>query len=117
MLCSRDLDVLRAQRIIGFFNLITHKTTRSEISDHVASTCTTVTVKREILSGVAFWVCRSLQQQCSWSMSIQRNRCLAHRQAHLYVVSGDGGDGDDDDGGGGDDDGGDGGDGGGGGWW
>ena len=29
-LCSRDLDVLRAQRIIGFFILITHKSTRSE---------------------------------------------------------------------------------------
>ena len=28
--CSRDLDVLRAQRIIGFFILITHKSTRSE---------------------------------------------------------------------------------------
>ena len=31
LLCSRDLDVLRAQRIIGFF-LITHKSTRSENS-------------------------------------------------------------------------------------
>ena len=28
--CSRDLDVLRAQRIIGFFILITHKSTGSE---------------------------------------------------------------------------------------
>ena len=27
--CSRDLDVLRAQRIIGFFILITHKSTMS----------------------------------------------------------------------------------------
>ena len=31
VLCSRDLDVLRAQRIMGFFILITHKSTRSEI--------------------------------------------------------------------------------------
>ena len=30
MLCSRDLDVLRAQRIIGLFSLITHKPTWSE---------------------------------------------------------------------------------------
>ena len=30
VLCSRDLDVLRAQRIIGFFILITHKSPRSE---------------------------------------------------------------------------------------
>ena len=30
VLCSRDLDVLRAQRIIGFFISITHKSTRSE---------------------------------------------------------------------------------------
>ena len=30
VLCSRDLDVLRAQRIIGFFLVITHKPTRSE---------------------------------------------------------------------------------------
>ena len=30
VLCSRDVDVLRAQRIIGFFILITHKSTRSE---------------------------------------------------------------------------------------
>ena len=30
VLCSLDLDVLRAQRIIGFFILITHKSTRSE---------------------------------------------------------------------------------------
>ena len=31
VLCSRDLDVLRAQRIIGLFLiLITHKSTRSE---------------------------------------------------------------------------------------
>ena len=29
--CSRDLDVLRAQRIMDFFILITHKSTRSEI--------------------------------------------------------------------------------------
>ena len=29
-LCSHDLDVLRAQRIIGFFILITHKPARSE---------------------------------------------------------------------------------------
>ena len=28
--CSRDLDVLRAQRIMGFFICITHKSTRSE---------------------------------------------------------------------------------------
>ena len=28
--CSRDLNVLRAQRIIGFFILITHKSTGSE---------------------------------------------------------------------------------------
>ena len=28
--CSRDLDVLRAQRIMGFVILITHKSTRSE---------------------------------------------------------------------------------------
>ena len=33
VLCSRDLDVLRAQRIIGFFKiLITHKSTGSENS-------------------------------------------------------------------------------------
>ena len=30
-LCSLDFDVLRAQRIIGFFILITHKSTWSEI--------------------------------------------------------------------------------------
>ena len=30
MLCSRNLDVLRAQRIMGFFILITHKSTRSQ---------------------------------------------------------------------------------------
>ena len=31
VLCSRDLDVRRAQRIIGFFKIfITHKSTRSE---------------------------------------------------------------------------------------
>ena len=30
VLCSRDLDVLRAQRIVGFLILITHKSTRSE---------------------------------------------------------------------------------------
>ena len=30
MLCSRDLDIIRAQRIMGFFILITHKSTRSE---------------------------------------------------------------------------------------
>ena len=30
LLCSRDLDVLRTQRIIGFFVLITHNATRSE---------------------------------------------------------------------------------------
>ena len=30
VLCSRDIDVLRAQRIMGFFSLITHKSTRSE---------------------------------------------------------------------------------------
>ena len=29
-LCSLDLDVLHAQRIMGFFILITHKSTRSE---------------------------------------------------------------------------------------
>ena len=29
-LCSFELDVLRAQRIIGFFIFITHKSTRSE---------------------------------------------------------------------------------------
>ena len=28
--CSLDLDVLRAQRIMGFFIVITHKSTRSE---------------------------------------------------------------------------------------
>ena len=28
--CSRDLYVLRAQRIIGFLILITHKSTRSQ---------------------------------------------------------------------------------------
>ena len=32
MLCSWDLDVLRAQSIMVFFILITHKTTRSESS-------------------------------------------------------------------------------------
>ena len=31
--CPRDLDLLRAQRIIGFI-LITHKSTRSEIRSH-----------------------------------------------------------------------------------
>ena len=31
LLCSLDLDVLGAQRIIGFFILITHKSTRSQI--------------------------------------------------------------------------------------
>ena len=36
VLCSRDLDVQRAQRIIGFFSLITHKSKRSEKwSDHM----------------------------------------------------------------------------------
>ena len=30
VLCSLDLNVLRAQRIIGIFILITHKSTRSE---------------------------------------------------------------------------------------
>ena len=30
VLCSLDLDILRAQRIIGLFILITHKSTRSE---------------------------------------------------------------------------------------
>ena len=30
VLCSLDLNVLRAQRIIGFFILITHKSTRSD---------------------------------------------------------------------------------------
>ena len=30
VLCSRDLDILRAQRIMGVFILITHKSTRSE---------------------------------------------------------------------------------------
>ena len=30
VLCSRDLDVLRAQRIMGFFILITHKSPPSE---------------------------------------------------------------------------------------
>ena len=34
VLCSRDLDVLRAQRIIGFFILITHKPARSENQSH-----------------------------------------------------------------------------------
>ena len=33
VLCSRDLDALRAQRIMGFF-LITHKSTRSEKPTH-----------------------------------------------------------------------------------
>ena len=32
VLCSRDLHVLRAQRIVGVFILITHKLTRSENS-------------------------------------------------------------------------------------
>ena len=31
--CSRDLDVLRAQRIMGFLILITHKSTRAEKDD------------------------------------------------------------------------------------
>ena len=30
VLCSLDIDARRAQRIIGFFLLITHKSTRSE---------------------------------------------------------------------------------------
>ena len=30
LLCSSELDVLRAQRIIGFIILITHKSVRSE---------------------------------------------------------------------------------------
>ena len=34
-LYSLDLAVLRAQRIIGFFILITHKSTRSENPDHI----------------------------------------------------------------------------------
>ena len=33
LLCSRDFDVLRAQRIMDFFILITHKSTRSENPD------------------------------------------------------------------------------------
>ena len=28
--CSRDLDVQRAQRIMGFYILVTHKSTRSD---------------------------------------------------------------------------------------
>ena len=32
LFCSLDLDVLRAQRSMGFFILITHKSTRSESS-------------------------------------------------------------------------------------
>ena len=35
VLCSVYLDVLRAQRIMGFFILITHKSARSEIRPHV----------------------------------------------------------------------------------
>ena len=31
LLCSRDLDILCAQRIMGFLFLITHESTRSEI--------------------------------------------------------------------------------------
>ena len=34
VLCSRDLDVLRAQRIMGIFILITHKSMGFEKSDH-----------------------------------------------------------------------------------
>ena len=41
LLCSRDLDVLRTQRIIGFLILITHKSTRSDKANHVV-TCTGV---------------------------------------------------------------------------
>ena len=33
VLWSRDLDVLRAQRIMGFLILITHKSTRAEKDD------------------------------------------------------------------------------------
>ena len=39
VLCSRDLDVLRAQRIMGFFILITHKSTRSENQITWLGTC------------------------------------------------------------------------------
>ena len=34
VVCSRDLDIQRAQRIIGFLILITHKSARSEIRSH-----------------------------------------------------------------------------------
>ena len=30
VLCSRDLNVVRAQRIMGFLSYFTHKSTRSE---------------------------------------------------------------------------------------
>ena len=40
VLCSRDLDVLRAQRNMGFLKiLITHKSTRSEIQSHGNKSC------------------------------------------------------------------------------
>ena len=41
VLCSRDLDVLRAQRIMGFFMLITHKSTRSP--SHIRQCSSSVT--------------------------------------------------------------------------
>ena len=38
LLCSLELDVLRAQRIMGIFTLITHRSMRSEKFDHMAVT-------------------------------------------------------------------------------
>ena len=35
LLCSLDLDVLRVQRVIGFFILITHKLMRLEKCVHM----------------------------------------------------------------------------------
>ena len=46
-LCSRDLDVLRAQRIIGFFSLITHKSTGSE--NPIARKSSFTELRKEVL--------------------------------------------------------------------
>ena len=57
LLCSLDLDVLRAQRIIGFFYLIIHKSTRSE-AEYVplkyAALISNTWFKREVSNGLMY---------------------------------------------------------------
>ena len=56
LLCSRDLDVLCAQRFIGFFVLITHKPTRSG---------NPITVDSRRLSVMAAYMCHLvLESSC-----------------------------------------------------